>query len=144
MKKIKLKDIDNKAPFSVPDGFFSELTDNIQARITEKPKRQWIPVSQLRLALVSSFVLIILAIAIFQQDPAEQSVDEMLAEISEQDLIDYLDMNDFTESELLEGLSEEEIDQLWSDEEGLDDLDLENEDLDELLFDYETDFDKYL
>jgi len=144
MKKIKLEDIDKKTPFSVPDGFFAELTNDIQARVAEKPKKQWVPAPQLKWVLAGSFALVIGLAVIFRPSTAQLSVDDMLAQVSEKDLIDYLDISGFTESELLQGLSDEEIDQLWSEEENLENLDLEGEDLDELLMDLETDFDKYL
>ena len=144
MKKIKLDNIDKKHPFSVPDGFFAELTNDIQSRVTEKPKRQWIPAGQLKWVLAGSLMLALIFVVIFRPSPAQISIEDMLAEVSEQDLLAYLDMNDFTESELLEGLSDEEIDQLWTEEDVLEDLNLDGEDLDELLMDYETDLDKYL
>lgn len=144
MKKIRLEDIDKKAPFTVPEGFFDELTQDIQARVAEKPKRQWIPVGQLKWALAGFFVLVIASIFIFRPAVDQLNVHDLLAQVSEQDLMDYLDLNEFTESELLEGLTQDEMDQLWSDEDTLDDLDLEGEDLDELLLDYETDLDKFL
>ena len=144
MKKIKLKNIAQKTPFTVPDGCFDELTRDIQERVEVKPERQWVPVGRLRWVLASSFALIIVLVIIFKPSPTQLSVDEMLAQVSEEDLMEYLDLNDFTESELLEGLTEEELDQLWSEEDNLMGLDLDDEDLDELLLDYETDFDKYL
>ncbi|MCP4456663.1 MAG: hypothetical protein GY816_01345 [Cytophagales bacterium] len=144
MKKIRLEDIDKKTPFSVPDEFFSELTQNIQTRVSEKSKRQWVPVGQLKWALAGSLVLAVVFISILRTPSSQLSVEDLLAQVSEQDLVDYLDFNDVTDAELLEGLSDEEIDRLWSAEDNLEDLDLEGEDLEKLLMDYETDLDKYL
>jgi len=143
MKKIRLENIDKKTPFSVPDEFFAELTKDIQARVVENPKRRWIPVPQLKWALAGAFALIIGLVFIFKPSP-QLSAEEMLAQVSEQDLMNYLDMSDFTEAELLDGLSGEEIDELWLDDEILEGLEIDEENLDELLMDFETDLDKYL
>ena len=141
MKKIRLEDIPKKPPFRVPDKYFLELTQDIQARIA---KKQWVPSGQLKWALAGSLVIALLFLIILKPSSNQLTAEDLLAQVSEQDLIDYLDMNDFTESELLEGLSEDEIDQLWMEDESLGDLDIDEEDIDELLMDYETDFDKYL
>jgi len=143
MDKIRLENIDKKTPFSVPDEFFAELTKDIQARIIEKPKRRWMPAPQMNWVLAGTFAFVIGLIFIFKPS-AQLSAEELLAQVNEQDLMNYLDMTDFTEAELLGGLSDAEIDELWLDDELLEGLEIDEENLDEFLIDFETDLDKYL
>ncbi len=136
MKKFNIDDLEKKTPFIVPEGYFSNLKVDIQDRVTESPKREWIPARQLKWALAGTFVLLTAAILIFRPTTAELSPEDILAQVSEEDLLEYLDLSEVSEFELLEDLSSSEIDELWE-EDQMDDLLIEDDLLDDLLLEYE-------
>ena len=141
MSKIRLEDIDKKVPYSAPEGYFDQLTSQIQDKIKEKPKRQWIPAGQVRWALAGAFSLFLIAMIVFYPGGSALSAEELLAEVSDEALIEYLDFAELSEFELIEGLDDSTIDELWEDT-SLDPLqleDLDQIDLDEYLTDYEID-----
>jgi len=139
MKRIKLDDLSKKAPFQVPEGYFDQLTVDIQSKIKEKSQRQWSPSPRLRWALVSVAMIVLVAtLWIFNQQEQPATATDLLAEVNEQALLDYLEVTDLTAAELLDGLSEDDLEQLWADENALEELELETEALDELIEVYET------
>lgn len=140
MKRTKIDDLIKKVPFQVPDGYFERLTVDIQAKIAANPQRQWVSSPQLRWVLTSAATAVLVAsLWVFNSRiEHETTADELLAEVNEQALLDYLDMTDLSDAELLDGLSEEELKQLWTDEDLLEELELESETLDDLIEAYET------
>jgi hypothetical protein len=140
MKPKKLSELDKKVPFTVPEGYFDELTLSIQNRIHKKPERAWLPQGQLRWALVAASLVILLTTVWVLTPNQEMSAEQLLAQVSEDDLIAYLDIQDISEDDLLEGVNTEIIDQLWTDDDALDDLEIDNIDIDDILFEYENDF----
>jgi len=138
MKRIKLDDIDKKAPFEVPEGYFDQLTLEIQSKVTPKQGPNWILLPQVRWALSGSFIILLVSVILLFPKSDTPTADQLLAEISDEDLIEYIDFTGITEYELIEGLEDETIEALWE-EDTLDDLNLENLDLEEIISDYEID-----
>ena len=133
MKRMKLEDLNKKVPFQVPDGYFDQLTVDIQSKIKEKPLRQWSPSPRLRWAAVAAAMVVLIGtIWIFNQPAQPVTAADLLADVNEQALLDYLDVTDLSDAELLEGLSEDDLQELWTDD-ALDQLNLESEALDELI-----------
>jgi len=128
---------EKKHPFTVPDGYFDQLTRDIQARVSEKPATRWMPAPALRWSLAGVAAAIIVAIVVWMPGKNEASPEEMLAEVSDEDLIAYLETMSIEEDELIEMVPEESVDDILLIEEPLDNLELEDEDIDELLKEYE-------
>jgi len=139
MKRMKPDDLNKKVPFRVPEGYFDQLTVSIQSKIKEEPKHAWLPSPRIQWALASSAVLLIVAfIWLFNSPNNSTSPEQMLADVNEQALIEYLDFADLSEDDLFEGLSDENLEQLWGDDDTLNELELESGDLDEILTEYEN------
>lgn len=138
MNKIRLDDIDKKVPFEVPENYFDQLTSQIQDRVKEKPKRQWLPYGQVRWAVAGAFSLVLVALIIFYPEDNALSVDQMLAEVSDEDLMEYLDFSEVSDFELVEGIESSELDGVLGTD-TLGDLDFEENDLNDLLNEYELD-----
>ncbi|MEP5611540.1 MAG: hypothetical protein ABJP45_04790 [Cyclobacteriaceae bacterium] len=136
MKPIKLDDIDKKSqPFSVPDGYFEDLPMKIQSRISEEKKSSWVKMPAVRLAFAVAAMLTVVMSIVF----VNQSVtpEDLLADIPEEELLAYIDMLQIDENDILAAFdgSVESID--FFDANGLEDLELEDESLDDLLIEYD-------
>lgn len=139
MKPIKLSDIDKKVPFTVPEGYFDGLTASIQDRIHKKPEHAWLPQGQLRWSMIAASVAILASVVWFFWPKQDLTPEQLLAQVSEQDLIAYLDFQELSETELLEGVDEDVIESLWTEDEVLEDLNLDDMDLENILLEYEND-----
>ena len=139
MKPIKLSDLDKKVPFTVPEGYFDELTNSIHDKIHRKPRREWIPQGQLRWSMIAASLALLVTISWVFWPKDEVSAEQLLAQVSEQDLIAYLDFQELTEADLLDGISEDILEELWTEDEVLEDLDLKDMDLESILLEYEND-----
>lgn len=131
--KYKLDDIDKKVTFHVPDGYFEELPLRIQKRmeVESQPLRS---IPSWSLALASCVVIVIASLIIFGR--SENSAEELLAEISEQDLVAYLDQLDLDEYELVSTFPSEAEQLEFPNIEMLDDVELEGQSIDELMLEY--------
>ncbi len=138
MKRIKLDELNKKSPFQVPEGYFDQLTVDIQARIQDKKKRAWLPAPQLKWAMAAAAMLTLVAVIWIYQSDTTLTAEQMLAQVDEETLLEYLDISEFSEAELLEGVSPNVINDLWQEEDAFDDLQLETDDLDQLLLEYEN------
>ncbi|MBX2969322.1 MAG: hypothetical protein KF803_08115 [Cyclobacteriaceae bacterium] len=100
-----LENIPKKNIFDVPDGYFEKLPSRIQARIgAENPQAETKPYFRYALQYALPVVLVVVA-AIFIFKPKSNSVEEMLASVSTEQLVAYLDevdMNTLSTEELIE------------------------------------------
>jgi hypothetical protein len=100
-----LENIPKKNIFEVPDGYFDKLPSRIQARLDmEKPKAQQRPYFRYALQYALPVVLVVVA-AIFIFKPKSTSSEDILATVSTEQLIVYLDevdLNALTTDELIE------------------------------------------
>ncbi|MEP1094623.1 MAG: hypothetical protein ABJG78_05905 [Cyclobacteriaceae bacterium] len=136
MKPIKLDDIEKKSqPYSVPEGYFEDLPMKIQGRISQQKKESWIKMPAVKLAFAAGAMLAIVMSVVF----VNQSVtpEDLLADIPEEELLAYIDMLQIDENDILAAFegSVESID--FFDANGLEDLELEDEYLDDLLIEYD-------
>ncbi len=140
-KPLKLEDFSKENPFSVPEGYFEELPCIIQAKVIAAPERvswlDWalIPAHTWKISLAAvAVILTIVFSGIFQQSDLSSSVEDILAEVSMEDLIEYIEYSDLSTDEILAELNFIDIDSdfLMSDEIQL----LNVDDLDELDFIY--------
>ena len=134
MKKLKLDDIPNKTPFVVPDEYFDKLTANIQQEVAEPETINWSLYWKLGLSTVAAACIVMVSFVYFR--PIESvSVEQLLAEVSTEDLVNYVAMMDISEELILETLDDTEIDLIF--EESMETLDFESTDLDDLLLEFE-------
>lgn len=109
----KLDDLPKKAIFEVPEGYFDRLPGVIQSRISLKSPSVERPsyfVLSLRYAL-PTFILMAASIFVYQNYYGAKSSDaeSMLATVSSQDLIDYLDEDEVSMEEILDYINVNEI-----------------------------------
>lgn len=106
---MKLDDINKKNIHKVPDGYFDDLPMQIQAKISSSGKSS-VPVWQLGLRYALPVVLLLVVAGYFLLQDATLSSEEILAEVETEDLIAYLDETDLSTDELIYTLSSEDFD----------------------------------
>ncbi len=114
-KKIKLEDLERKDIFTTPEGYFESLPNQIQERIDLQERKINRPVHKLvpkRMYYIAASVAVFFMVAILLLlAPKETtSVQNLLAEVSTEDMIEYLEMSDVSVAEIT--LAEEEQQQL--------------------------------
>jgi len=128
MKKgnpIKLDEIPKRNIFTTPEGYFDELPSIIQARTKEKESILSHPVFVGSLKYAIPMMLIIIAVAIWKQPDSQLATEQLLSEISTEEIIDYMQDSEMTSYELVEilQLSGEELSQiLYNELESLEEL----------------------
>lgn len=101
----KLEDIPKKHSFEVPEGYFDKLPGVIQSRIAEESgAKESKP--YFRYVLQYALPVIILAVAsiIYFVPGKPQDVDSMLASVSMEELVSYLEQTDISTEELLNNM----------------------------------------
>ncbi|MCB0497654.1 MAG: hypothetical protein KDC79_16035 [Cyclobacteriaceae bacterium] len=137
-KPFKLEEISKKEVFSVPDGYFDKLPTIIQTRAIESTKKKAVftPMGVLRLAMPVILVVLISGYVGFKylnsSERKDAKIEKMIAGVSTEELVNYLDNSDITSDEILEVVS--------FDGESLEDFtpgidDLSNKDLELLIND---------
>jgi hypothetical protein len=127
--KINLDDLKKKGlgsdPFPAPEGYFNNLSERIQARITQEDEPMQQSTKVVRLAprwYYAAAAVAILGLAIWLINPlrkttvpvaeaTEEEVQTLLADVSNQELIDYLQMSAFDVTVSV-SLTEEEQEEL--------------------------------
>ena len=106
MKKFRLEDIDKRQVFTKPpDGYFEKLPGIIQAKTANKAKTgaktYWL--TALKLAPVAGLlVFIALYSGVFNSQDSGQGLEDVLSEVSTDDIIWYLEELDITNDEIFE------------------------------------------
>jgi hypothetical protein len=133
----KLEDIPKKQVFEVPEGYFDKLTSTIQARVAEKESRRAMTFSLpavMRYAL-PALVLVGVGIFWFQNNASQKDAESILASVSTEDLVAYLNDSEISTDELMNAaeFDEDDLDDIESEVYKLhfEDLDLEDMQLDE-------------
>lgn len=132
-KPFKLEEFSKKESFTVPDGYFDKLPTIIQTRAIESTKKKPLlsPVGVLSFAIPSILLLIIAWYFgykyqnnSYQQD---SKIELMLAEVTTEELVNYLDNTDLSSEDLLELVSfeGEKIDDFSNDLNNVSDEELE-------------------
>lgn len=141
-KKINIEELKRDKPvYKVPDGYFEGLTSKIQDRIKEEeqvaPEKVWVP----RLAWATPILIIAISIIYLMNVGGNQpeSVEDMLASISNEELIEYLDMTDVPTDEILASVDGAFLEEAFSEANGETDIlnDINEEDLDGILDSYD-------
>jgi hypothetical protein len=134
----KLEDIPKKQVFDVPEGYFEKLTSTIQARVAEKESRRAMTLLSLPAALryaLPALVLVAVGIFWFQNNASQTDAESILASVSTEDLVAYLNDSEISTDELMNAaeFDEDDLDDIESEVYKLhfEDLDLENMQLDE-------------
>ncbi len=134
--KRSLDDIKNTTPFTVPVGYFESLTGRIQNRIqVEAPKHRSAFIPVLKWSMVPAIVILGF-VWYFRTQPPLTSAD-LLAEVSTQEIIYYLDQTGLDEAELIALIGDDAdfstgLEEIELDENGLQEL-LDEYDLGEVL-----------
>lgn len=133
--KYKLDDIDKKQSFKVPDGYFEELPLKIQTKIQPKKKHTQVTLPSWKFALAASILVILVTYYVADQKPA--SAESLLAEIPQSELIAYLDNMELDMEDLATMYTESSEDIEFENLDGLNELDMNEEELDDLLLEYD-------
>lgn len=135
-KPFRLEGLPKENIFKVPDRYFEELPGIIQARVTEKPSAiSWqalfTPANGWKVALATVVVALVLVFSgVFNRTGG--TVDELLADVSLEDLLEYVEYSDISTDEILAelDLSEYKMEFLMGDDIKLiDDFEIENLDI---------------
>ena len=141
-KRITLDQISKKNFQQVPEGYFDQLPSMIQTKIDEESKVKT-PVFTVGFnwqtaSIAAAVVLILVFSGVFNTVDSSRSVEDILAEVSVDDIIDYLDYSEISTIEIVAELDIDEADidaflendiQLLNNEEfeNMDELDLYQE-----------------
>ena len=137
----KIKDIDKNLNFQVPDGYFEDLPLKIQKRIEEeKPKSRNLKLPVWSFTMAASIVLIISFALLFGSDNSNNA-ENLLAEVSEEDLVAYIEELDLDEYDLATTFPETTDELEFEDIEMMDGLDLEDHSIDDILLEYNIELD---
>ncbi|MGD9328406.1 MAG: hypothetical protein PVH48_05505 [Cyclobacteriaceae bacterium] len=139
---MKLEDINKDNIFKVPDNYFENFPKRLQKRIEETEQQKKTPVIRLRTIINVAAAAIILMFVIYgitQINDKSISVDQILSEISSDDLVNYLVESDMSTDEFLESLDMSVIASTEDPitEEFIPSDPLDEETIDELLDEYE-------
>lgn len=140
--KFNLDKLNKENIYQVPDRYFETLPGVIQSRVVEKAPFYNTSVFKigLRYALPVACILIIgIYFGFFYQKNSTPTFESLMAEVSQQDLVTYLENSDLSIEEIIENIGEEEV-ALGLEEEAFDlieDLNLDNENLDDLLEEFD-------
>ncbi|MEQ9008235.1 MAG: hypothetical protein RLP12_10145 [Ekhidna sp.] len=136
--KYKLDDIDKQEQFKVPDGYFEDLPMRIQKRIQVET-----PVSRSKrtawsLAMAVSLLFIIAYVFIIPD--GDPTAEELLAEVSQDELIAYLDVVELDEYELASAFEGDDEIFDFEDTNVLDGIDMDDQAIDDVLLEYDLEY----
>lgn len=128
----KLDDIPKNHPFKVPEGYFDELPGIIQSRVAQKTEiKEATPYFRYALQYALPVVLVVVVSWIYLL-PKQDDFDTMLASVSTEEMVAYLEESEVTMEELMDEMDTESVDAIESevyfnfDElDNLDELDLD-------------------
>ncbi len=142
---IKLSEISKENLFEVPEGYFEELQQSIHKRITEESSDTktilFVPGFNWQTSLIAAtLTLIAVVYSTFQQVNVTQDPQQILAEVSVDDILEYIDYSDLTTSDILAvvNFEENEIDKFIEDDIQLLNTDeIESIDIDEFIYEFD-------
>ena len=104
-KKIKVEDLERKDIFTTPEGYFEKLPDRIHERLAlqerkdDRPGYRLVPKKVYYIA--ASVVVFLIASILILREPKETTAPEnVLAEVSTEAMIEYLEMSDISVTEI--------------------------------------------
>src|SRR5690349_21257375 len=101
----KLEDIPKNHPFKVPEGYFDRLPEVIQARVANKSMvKEGKPYFRYALQYALPAIAMAIVAVIYLTPNKPETIDTMLASVSTEDLVAYLEESEITADELLESM----------------------------------------
>lgn len=104
---MKLDDIKKKNIYTVPDKYFDQLPTRIQSRVNEKqPVSRWSWNQSLIYKLAAPAFVVVLMLFYFGlgNNNDSQDFDTILAQVSNEDIIAYLENTDITTEEIIDAI----------------------------------------
>jgi hypothetical protein len=104
---MKPEDIKKENIYKVPDGYFEELPMRIQSKISEEKQPWFVSFNWKPAVNIAIPVLAVLLMIVYFVTPIQNSslnAEELLAQVSSEDVIAYLETTDITTDEILEEL----------------------------------------
>ena len=142
---MKLENIKKKNIYTVPDNYFEQLPMRIQVRVNEKKPVLGLSLSW-GLALKVAFPAIAVVLIVFYfgiySNNSQLSPDEILAQVSTEDLIAYIQTTDITTDEIIEEIDLTGIEFEFSEAEQdpiMQDMELNQENIDALINEFGID-----
>jgi len=132
-RPFKLETTSKKEAFSVPEGYFDTLPTIIQAKAIESTKKSFVfnKSIALKFALPSLILLMVVGYFGFKYQSnsisSDANIEQMLADISTEEMVAYLDQTDLSSEDLLDLVSfdGEQIDDFSVNLENISDEELE-------------------
>lgn len=128
---FKLPEKATKQVFSVPDDYFDKLPTIIQSKAIDSTKKTSVFHTNLWFKLALPVLLVLVVVSYwgfkYQTSTSDAQIEAMLADISTEEMVNYLDQTDLSSEDLLELVSfeGEQIDDFSVDLENISDEDLE-------------------
>ena len=141
---MKLDDIKKKNIYTVPNKYFDQLPMRIQSRVNEKKPVFGVHLNwKLALKITTPAIAVVMILLYFGIATVRNSTltsDELLTQVSTDDLIAYLETTDITTDEIIEEMDFSTID-LEFYEEGpiMQDIEMSDEEIDALMDEYGID-----
>jgi hypothetical protein len=105
----KLEDIPKTDLFKAPDGYFDSFPAIINNKVSKK-EFGWLPIAQFSLKYAMPVVVVAFGLFWFLNQASEPSnPDQILASISSDDLIEYIQEGDLNTDDLLENIDYTQI-----------------------------------
>lgn len=133
---ISLEDIDKKNLFEVPEGYFEELPEKIQKKISDeggKPKTRDLPAWTLGIA---ASLLFLLGFFITMND-SSVDIEAMLADVSEEDLATYVAFYDLDTEDIAMAFPVSTSEIGLEEDNAINEIPLEGESIEGLLLEYD-------
>ena len=139
MPEFKLDDIDKKKhPYKVDEGYFSELNSSIMERVSEPSKETSFVFSpKMVWTMASMGVMIFMGVFWFNNFYQPEQVD-YLADITDEEILTYLDSYELTEDDLLLVVEESDFEDPLNEEILSDEAEIDEEALEELYLEYQS------
>lgn len=137
---MNLDDIKRKShPYQVPKGYFEDLNTSILERTSSDPDQavSWYRQPVWQMALASFSLVVVLAFVVLKG--VETETPDVLADVTDEEILIYLSHNDLTESEIMENFTFTEEDILLNSDDLLEDIEIDDSMLDDLYMEYEVD-----
>jgi hypothetical protein len=104
-KKFTLQDIDKKQVFQVPDAYFEQLPSAIGDKITSAGQRRNVYLGNwLKYSISLATVCLLLALGYFWFSPGSSN-GQIMADVSNQEIVEYLQQTDVSTYDLMEAAS---------------------------------------
>ncbi|MEQ9286633.1 MAG: hypothetical protein RIG77_06970 [Cyclobacteriaceae bacterium] len=136
-----------KLPFDVPDGYFEKLPSTIQARAIDTTRSKTPSFGMANQRVKWALVPVLLAIFLIgyslwhSENNESFDADQLIAQVSSEDLVAYLEMSDISTEEIISEIDFGHIDLDTETDETLllDELNFTESEMDDILLEFELD-----